>query len=127
MNLLNLVITKNGRLAGLTGVFARLHQQERKHELTSHIDARQKEALSWPFRCGEAGGYKRSQNKACNGRYCVSCERSLYYPLYRVDDRAVIHQRLADQPDRQEEPVAFIVIENLMMEVTKFELMLNFC
>ena len=57
----------------------------------------------------------------------MSCERSLYYPLYRVDDRAVIHQRLGDQPDRQEEPVAFIVIENLMMEVTIFELMLNFC
>ena len=57
----------------------------------------------------------------------MSCERSLYYPLYRVDDRAVIHQRLGDQPDRQEEPVAFIVIENLMMEVKIFELMLNFC
>jgi len=103
LNLLNLVITKNGRLAGLTGVFARLHQQERKHELTSHIDPRQKEALSWPF------------------RYCVSCERSLYYPLYRVDDRAVIHQRLGDQPDRQEEPVTFIVIENLMMEAFRDE------
>ena len=56
----------------------------------------------------------------------MSCERSLYYPLYRVDDRAVIHQ-LGDQPDSQEEPVAFIVIENLMMEVKIFELMLNFC
>ena len=49
-NLLNLVVTKKGRLASLTGVFVRLHHQGRRYELTSNIDVREKKTLSWPFR-----------------------------------------------------------------------------
>jgi len=98
-SLLNLVITKKGRLAGLTGVFARLHHQDRKYELTSNIDPRLKQSLSWPF------------------RYCLSCQRSLYYPLYQVRRSSRFHQNMEDQTDIQDQPVAFIVLENLMIEV----------
>jgi len=98
-NLLNLVVTKKGRLAGLTGVFARLHLQNRKHELTSNIDTKLKQSLSWPF------------------RYCLSCQRSLYYPLYEVQRSTRVHQVGEDQTDIQDQPVAFIVINNLVVEV----------
>jgi len=98
-NLLNLVVSKNGRLASLTGVFVRLHHQGRRYELTSNINTRQKSTLSWPF------------------RYCLSCKKTLYYPLYKVGPPANIQQQHQEKQTDFKDPEAFIVLENLMMEV----------
>ena len=51
-------------------------------------------------------------------RYSLTCPRTLYYPLYAVAQK---HPgALADKTDLQDNPQAFIIIENLMMEVTTF-------
>ena len=52
-NLLNLVITKVGRLAGLTGIFVRLHTEASQAEMTEmsgHIDSKDFNTLVWPIR-----------------------------------------------------------------------------
>ena len=85
-NLLNIVLSKKGRLVSLTGVFVRLHQEGRRHELTSNMAVGEKEVLSWPY------------------RYSLSCPRTLYYPLYTLSHL-------------QDKPQAFILMDNLMMEV----------
>ena len=49
-NLLNIVLSKKGRLVDLTGVFVRLHREGGRHELTSKMAVGEKEVLSWPYR-----------------------------------------------------------------------------
>ena len=50
-NLLNIVLSKKGRLVDLTGVFVRLHEKGgRRHELTSNMAVGEKDVLSWPYR-----------------------------------------------------------------------------
>ena len=52
-NLLNLVITKVGRLASLTGIFTKLHIGASKAEITEmsgHIDLKDFNTLVWPIR-----------------------------------------------------------------------------
>ena len=52
-NLLNLVITKKGRLTGLTGVFTRLHSSRGNRdmlEMSGQVDFKDFDTLLWPIR-----------------------------------------------------------------------------
>ena len=52
-NLLNLVITKEGRLAGLTGVFTRIHSAPGNMgmvEMSGQVDFKDFDTLLWPIR-----------------------------------------------------------------------------
>ena len=48
-NLLNLVITRKGRLAGLTGAFVRLHPDSNKLEMSVQLDFKDFITLTWPL------------------------------------------------------------------------------
>jgi len=95
-NLLNLVVTRNNRLADLTGVFARLHLHSKTFELTSSLKKNDKDSLTWPH------------------RYCLSCQRTLYYPLYKV---SAVKRNHNDNKDDDVPPEAFLLMDNLMLEV----------
>ena len=48
-------------------------------------------------------------------RYCLSCQRTLYYPLYKV---SAVKRNHNDNKDDDVPPEAFLLIDNLMLEVT---------
>ena len=50
-------------------------------------------------------------------RYCLSCQRTLYYPLYKV---SAVKRNHNDNKDDDVPPEAFLLIDNLMLEVTLF-------
>jgi len=95
-NLINLVFSSNQRLADLSGVFARIHVHSKRYELTSSMKQFDKKHLSWPH------------------RYCLSCQRILYYPLFKVSSIKKNHNHNLDD---DVPPEAFLVIENLVVEV----------
>jgi len=95
-NLINLVVTKNFRLAELTGVFARVYFNSKKYELTSNMEKYDEERLSWPH------------------RYCLSCQKTLMYPVYNVYEVKKNHNL---RKDDDVPPKAFLVVQNLMWEV----------
>jgi len=99
-NLINLVVTKNFRLAELTGVFARVYLNSKKYELTSNMQKYDEERLTWPH------------------RYCLSCEKTLMYPVYNVYEVKKNHNL---RKDDDVPPKAFLVIDNLKWEVFRQE------
>jgi len=95
-NVVNMVVTRNGRLAELTGVFARFFLHSSWHEVTSTMQKLELNSLSWPH------------------RYCLSCMKTLYYPLYKVSEVQRNHNL---RKDDDVPPAAFLVVDNLMFEV----------
>lgn len=95
-NLINLVITRNNRISALTGVFARLFLHSKEFELTSSMKKNDPDSLSWPH------------------RYCLSCQKTLYYPLYKV---STVKRNHNDDKSDDVPPEAFLMIDNLMFEV----------
>jgi len=96
LNLINLVITRNNRISELTGVFARLFLHSKEFELTSSMKKNDPDSLSWPH------------------RYCLSCQKTLYYPLYKV---STVKRNHNDDKSDDVPPEAFLMIDNLMFEV----------
>jgi len=105
-NLLNLVITKVGRLAGLTGIFVRLYSganQAVVTEMSSQIDLKNFNTLVWPI------------------RYGLSCPVSLQFPLYHTPNP--VSEALASssgsvlsQESNHPTPMAYLVVENVKLE-----------
>lgn len=52
-------------------------------------------------------------------RYCLSCQRTLYYPLYKV---SAVKRNHNDNKDDDVPPEAFLLMDNLMLEVIIFVL-----
>jgi len=99
-NLLNLVITRIGRLAGITGVFMRLHTGPDKRgmkEMSGEFDVTDINTLAWPI------------------RYGLSCPSSLMYPLYPAPITFISPPAL-ELELVQQEPVAYLLIENIKLE-----------
>jgi len=108
-NLLNLVITKMGRLAGLTGVFTRLHSSPNNRgmrEMSGHVDFNGFSTLVWPI------------------RYGLSCPKSLMYPLYHApipltSPLVVASPSTATDANKElarHAPMAYLLIENIQLE-----------
>jgi len=94
MNLLNFVITREGRLAGLTGIFLRLQERE----MTSQLDPYDGEVLEWPV------------------RYGLDCSVSVRYPLFHAPDPFLSSLVLMTPYEDKPKLVAYIIIENLKLE-----------
>jgi len=94
MNLLNLVITREGRLAGLTGIFLRLQERE----MTTQLDPINGKVLEWPV------------------RYGLDCSASVRYPMFHAPDPFLSSLVLLTPPEDKPKLVAYIRIENLKLE-----------
>ena len=59
-------------------------------------------------------------------RYCLSCQQTLYYPLYKVSE---VKRNYNLRKDDDVPPAAFLVVENLMFEVNqcKITYRVRFC
>ena len=59
-------------------------------------------------------------------RYCLSCQQTLYYPLYKVSE---VKRNYNLRKDDDVPPTAFLVVENLMFEVNqcKITYRVRFC
>jgi len=102
-NVLNLVITKMGRLAGITGVFTRLHSSPSNRgmrEMSGHVDFNGFSTLVWPI------------------RYGLSCPKSLMYPLYHAPIPLTSPMVVADTNKKlaRNAPMAYLLIENIQLE-----------
>jgi len=101
-NVLNLFISRMGRLAGISSVFARLQQVE----MSVQIDLRDYNALIWPI------------------RYGLSCSRSLQYPLYPAPSPMIssllingsIKEESMKESKSDRVPVATLVLDSFHLE-----------
>jgi len=108
-NMLNLVVSRNGRLAGLTGAFVRLQvgaigkRESHAHdsvEMMTKMDFRDIITPVWPL------------------RYGLNCPQSQEFPLYP----APIHLLQNDIADiRPADPTSFLIVENLRLEAFRDE------
>jgi len=104
-NVMNLVITKVGRLAALTGIFTRLHTGAGKEEIemSGQIDLKDFNTLVWPI------------------RYGLSCPVLLQYPLYHAPNPMSETLTLTSSgsivsQETHQTPMAFLVVENIKLE-----------
>jgi len=103
-NLLNLVISRKGRLAGLTGVFARLFPDSNKLEMSVQLDFKDFITLAWPL------------------RYSMSCPQVLQFPLYPAPINPAL---TASSGSQLSPPIAFLLVENLKLEAFRAETLLD--
>lgn len=106
-NVMNLVISKVGRLAALTGIFTRLHtgaDKKEEIEMSGQIDLKDFNTLVWPI------------------RYGLSCPVLLQYPLYHAPNPISETFALPSgfggvvSQETQQTPMAYLVVENIKLE-----------
>jgi len=106
-NVMNLVISKVGRLAALTGIFTRLHTGANKAEIemSGQIDLKDFNTLVWPI------------------RYGLSCPASLQYPLYHAPNpisetltASSSSSVVTQETNHHQTPMAYLVVENIKLE-----------
>lgn len=108
-NLLKLVITKKGRLAALTGVSMRLHEDTAKLEMSVQMDFKDFITLAWPI------------------RYGLGCPQSLQFPLFPapISLPMTLTSTTGSSLESQPRPLAFLVVENLKLEAFRAETLLD--
>eukprot|EP00092_Neocalanus_flemingeri_P022118 GFUD01023994.1.p1 GENE.GFUD01023994.1~~GFUD01023994.1.p1 ORF type:complete len:281 (+),score=56.88 GFUD01023994.1:73-915(+) len=106
-NLLKLVITRKGRLAGLTGVFMWMSHEGGKLEMSVEMDFQDFITLAWPI------------------RYGLSCPRSLQFPLYPAPISLPMTSTIGTSKDEKPTPLAFLVVKNLQLEAFRGETLLD--
>jgi len=108
-NLLNIVITKMDRLAGISGVFVRLHSgpdERGMNEMSGQYEFADINTLVWPI------------------RYGLSCPNSLMYPLYHAPI-TVNSPPALELVSVNQEPMAYLLIKNIKLEVFRDQTLID--
>jgi len=96
-NLLNLVISRRGRLAALTGIFTRLNYGNVKIEMYRQIRFKDFSSLVWPI------------------RYGLCCQKMIQFPLYPAP-LSLLTSVSGFIPEEVPKPYAYLVVESINLE-----------